>query len=218
MAIRILVTGGTFDKEYNEHTGQLFFKDTHIAEMLRLGRSRVEGTIRTIMMVDSLEMTDADRAIIVQNCLQSEEDRIVITHGTDTMSETAAAIARAVTGKTVVLTGAMIPYAFGSSDGLFNLGSALSFVQVLPAGVYIAMNGKVFSGTASARIASGASSRRSLSHSPRLAQSFGRFPLPGLSHPSLENGPCYLRQQHLSASTATPAARHRFEHFGMLAD
>src|SRR5436190_23974931 len=144
MPIRILVTGGTFDKEYDELTGQLFFKDTHIVEMLRLGRSRVEVTIRTVMMIDSLEMTDADRGLIVQNCLESEEDRIVITHGTDTMTETAAAVARAVTGKTVVLTGAMIPYAFGSSDGLFNLGSALSFVQALPAGVYIAMNGKCF--------------------------------------------------------------------------
>src|SRR4029434_7595975 len=144
MAIRILVTGGTFDKEYNEHTGQLFFKDTHIAEMLRLGRSRVEVNIRTIMIVDSLEMTDADRALIVQNCLQSDEDRIVITHGTDTMTETAAAVARAVSQKAVVLTGAMIPYAFGSSDGLFNLGSALSFVQALPTGVYIAMNGRCF--------------------------------------------------------------------------
>jgi L-asparaginase len=109
MASRILVTGGTFDKEYNERTGQLFFKDTHVAEMLRLGRSRVAVTIRTVMMIDSLEMTDADRALIVQNCLQSEEDRIVITHGTDTMTETAAAVARAVSGKTVVLTGAMLP-------------------------------------------------------------------------------------------------------------
>jgi len=144
MAIRILVTGGTFDKEYNEHTGQLFFKDTHIAEMLRLGRSRVQTTIRTVMMIDSLEMTETDRALIVENCLQSDENRIVITHGTDTMTETAAAIAQAVSGKTVVLTGAMIPYAFGSSDGLFNLGSALSFVQVLPPGVYISMNGKCF--------------------------------------------------------------------------
>ena len=122
MSIRILVTGGTFDKEYNERTGQLYFKDTHLAEMLRLGRSRVDLTIRTIMMIDSLEMTDADRALIVQNCVQSEEDRIVVTHGTDTMVETAGAIARAVPGKTVVLTGAMIPYAFGSSDGFFNLG------------------------------------------------------------------------------------------------
>jgi L-asparaginase len=144
MAIRILVTGGTFDKEYNERTGQLFFKDTHIAEMLRLGRSRVETTIRTVMMIDSLEMTETDRVLIVQNCLQSDENRIVITHGTDTMTETAAAIAQAVSGKTVVLTGAMIPYAFGSSDGLFNLGSALSFVQVLSPGVYISMNGKCF--------------------------------------------------------------------------
>jgi len=144
MAIRILVTGGTFDKEYNERDGTLYFKDTHIGEMLRLGRSRVEVTIRTVMMIDSLEMTDADRALIVQNCLQSEEERIVVTHGTDTMTETAAELARAITGKTVVLTGAMIPYAFGSSDGLFNLGSALSFVQALPPGVYIAMNGKCF--------------------------------------------------------------------------
>jgi len=144
MAIRILVTGGTFDKEYDERTGQLFFKDTHIAEMLTLGRSRVRTTIRTVMMIDSLEMTEADRDLIVQNCLQSDENRIVITHGTDTMTETAAAIAQAVSGKTVVLTGAMIPYAFGSSDGLFNLGSALSFVQVLAPGVYISMNGKCF--------------------------------------------------------------------------
>src|SRR4051812_25356073 len=144
MAIRILVTGGTFDKDYNEHTGQLYFKDTHLQEMLRLGRSRVQLTIRTVMMVDSLEMTDADRAIIVQNCAQTPEDQIVITHGTDTMTDTAAAVAASVPGKTVVLTGAMIPYAFGSSDGLFNLGSALSFVQVLRPGVYLAMNGKCF--------------------------------------------------------------------------
>jgi L-asparaginase len=144
MSIRILVTGGTFDKEYNERTGQLYFKDTHIAEMLRLGRSRLDVIIRTVMMVDSLEMTDGDRALIVQNCIKADEDRIVITHGTDTMTETAAEISKAVPNKTVVLTGAMIPYAFGSSDGLFNLGSALSFVQALPPGVYIAMNGKCF--------------------------------------------------------------------------
>jgi L-asparaginase len=144
MAIRLLVTGGTFDKEYNERTGQLYFKDTHVGEMLRLGRSRVDITIRTVMMIDSLDMTDADRALIVQQCLEAPEDRIVITHGTDTMTETAAAVAAAVTGKTVVLTGAMVPYAFGSSDGLFNLGSAISFAQVLPPGVYLAMNGKCF--------------------------------------------------------------------------
>ena len=144
MPIRILVTGGTFDKEYNELTGQLYFKDTHLRDMLRLGRSRVDVTVRTVMMTDSLDMSDADRALIVQNCVQSPTKRIVVTHGTDTMVETAAAIAKEVSGKTVVLTGAMIPYAFGSSDGLFNLGSALSFVQTLPPGVYIAMNGKCF--------------------------------------------------------------------------
>src|SRR5215212_8008000 len=109
MPIRVLVTGGTFDKEYNERTGQLYFKDTHLPEMLRLGRSRVEISVRTVMMVDSLDMSEADRALIVQNCCQATEERIVITHGTDTMTETAAAVAAVVSGKTVVLTGAMIP-------------------------------------------------------------------------------------------------------------
>lgn len=144
MAIRIFVTGGTFDKEYDELHGRLFFKDTHVTEMLALGRSRVEVSVRTLMMVDSLEMTAADREVIVSNCRHCPEPRIVVTHGTDTMVETAAALARAELGKTVVLTGAMIPYKFGSSDGLFNLGSALSFVQVLPTGVYVAMNGTAF--------------------------------------------------------------------------
>jgi L-asparaginase len=142
--ICIFVTGGTFDKTYDEITGRLTFGDTHLSEMLRLGRSRVEVSVRTLMMIDSLDMTDADREIVVRHCAACDQQRIVITHGTDTMVETAAAIARGVTGKTVVLTGAMIPYAFGSSDGLFNLGSALSFAQVLPPGVYIAMNGQHF--------------------------------------------------------------------------
>jgi L-asparaginase len=145
--IRIFVTGGTFDKEYNELTGSLFFKDTHLPEMLGLGRCRVDVSVRTLMMIDSLEMKDTDRALIVEQCRQAAESRILITHGTDTMVETAAALAAALpqtSGKTIVLTGAMIPYAFGSSDGLFNLGSALSFVQVLPPGVYIAMNGRCF--------------------------------------------------------------------------
>jgi L-asparaginase len=142
--IRIFVTGGTFDKTYDEIRGRLAFADTHLLEMLRLGRSRVPVSVRTLMMIDSLDMTDADRELIVRNCQQCEETRIVITHGTDTMVETAAALAAGVDGKTIVLTGAMIPYAFGSSDGLFNLGSALSFVQVLPAGVYVAMNGQHF--------------------------------------------------------------------------
>ena len=145
-SICIFVTGGTFDKEYNELTGALAFKDTHLPEMLRLGRSRVDVSIRTLMMIDSLDMTDADRAVIVDQCRQAPETRILITHGTDTMVDTARAIAvrLADAKKTIVLTGAMVPYAFGSSDGLFNLGSALSFVQVLPAGVYLAMNGRCF--------------------------------------------------------------------------
>ena len=142
--IRILVTGGTFDKTYDEIRGRLSFADSHLSEMLRLGRSRVDVSSRTLMMIDSLEMSDGDRELIVRSCQQSTESQIVITHGTDTMVETAAALASGVSGKTIVLTGAMIPYAFGSSDGLFNLGSALSLVQVLSPGVYIAMNGQHF--------------------------------------------------------------------------
>ena len=144
MTVRVFVTGGTFDKEYDELTGKLFFKDTHVDEMLRRGRCGLEVDVETLMMVDSLDMSDAQRAAIVTACRESDETEIVITHGTDTMVETARAIAAGVAGKTVVLTGAMVPYAFGSSDGLFNLGSALSFVQALPVGVYIAMNGKSF--------------------------------------------------------------------------
>lgn len=144
MKIKIFVTGGTFDKEYNELNGELFFKDTHLPEILSLGRSRIPVDIRTLMMIDSLQMTDTDRNNILQNCLQAPEKKIIITHGTDTMVETAQILAKKVTGKTIVLTGAMIPYKFGSSDGLFNLGSALSFVQTLPEGVYIAMNGRYF--------------------------------------------------------------------------
>ena len=145
--IRILVTGGTFDKEYNELTGALFFRNTHVPEMLQRGRSHVDVAIRPLMMMDSLDMTAADRSRIVGECQRAAESQIVITHGTDTMVETARALAEAFPAsghKTIVLTGAMVPYAFGSSDGLFNLGSALSFVQVLPPGVYVAMNGRYF--------------------------------------------------------------------------
>ena len=144
MSIRVFVTGGTFDKEYNEITGQLYFKDTHLPEMLVLGRSRLDVRMETLLMIDSLDMTDADRERIAQRCISTEEDRILITHGTDTMALTAAKLASKVFGKTVVLTGAMVPYKFGSSDGLFNLGSALAFVQALPHGVYVAMNGRYF--------------------------------------------------------------------------
>jgi len=144
MAIRIFITGGTFDKEYNELTGQLYFKDTHMHDLLELGRNKVAVEIRTLMMVDSLEMSVEDRELIAHQCNQSEEDKIIITHGTDTMSETAEYLAQKVKNKTIVLTGAMIPIKFGSSDGLFNLGSALAFAQTLPPGVYVAMNGRYF--------------------------------------------------------------------------
>ena len=144
MAIRLFITGGTFDKTYDEISGKLLFKDTHVQEMLQLGRCRVPVEVRTLMMVDSLEMTDADRQLVLQNCRAAAEERVVVTHGTDTMTDTARVLGEASLPKTIVLTGAMVPYAFGSSDGLFNLGSALSFVQVLPHGVYVAMNGMVF--------------------------------------------------------------------------
>lgn len=144
MAIRIFVTGGTFDKEYNELNGSLFFKDTHLPEMLKLGRSKVEVDVRTLMMIDSLEMTNEDRTLIIHQCKSTDENKIIITHGTDTMTDTAKLLAKEITNKTIVLTGAMIPYKFGSSDGLFNLGSAIAFVQTLPFGVYVAMNGQYF--------------------------------------------------------------------------
>ena len=144
-SIRILVTGGTFDKEYDELSGRLYFKDTHVMEMLRRGRSRVDAAVETVMMIDSLDLDAEGRAEIVGRCREAPETCLVVTHGTDTMVETARALAQAgLIGKTIVLTGAMVPYAFGSSDGLFNLGSALSFAQVLPPGIYVAMNGRHF--------------------------------------------------------------------------
>lgn len=144
MRVRVLVTGGTFDKEYDELKGTLSFRQTHVPEMLALGRCRVSAKVQVLMMKDSLRMTAADRRRILAACRRSPEPRLVVTHGTDTMAETAAVLGRGLAGKTVVLTGAMRPYRFGSSDGLFNLGSALSFAQALPPGVYVAMNGRAF--------------------------------------------------------------------------
>ena len=144
MAIRIFVTGGTFDKEYNEINGTLYFKETHLAEMLALARCRMDVEIRTLMMIDSLDMTDRDRKLILESCREAQEDRIIITHGTDTMAVTAGILGREMHDKTIVLTGAMIPFKFGSSDGLFNLGCAIAFAQALPSGVYVAMNGRYF--------------------------------------------------------------------------
>jgi L-asparaginase len=143
-SIKLFSTGGTFDKEYNELTGALYFQHTHLPDMLKQGRCLLDVSIETLMMIDSLEMTEADRALILRRCVETPETRIVITHGTDSMEETAAVLGQRVTGKTIVLTGAMVPYTFGSSDGIFNLGTALAFVQTLPPGVYVAMNGRLF--------------------------------------------------------------------------
>ena len=146
--IRIFITGGTFDKAYDELTGDLYFEDSHLPEMLKLGRCKLDLAIRTLMMIDSLQMTDDDRQIVLDQCCNVPENRILITHGTDTMVRTAEVLAHGIAdktpAKTIVLTGAMIPYKFGSSDGLFNLGSALAFAQTLPPGVYVAMNGRHF--------------------------------------------------------------------------
>ena len=143
--IQILITGGTFDKGYNHIKGDLFFEKTHLPEMLKRSKCRLNVKIKTLMMIDSLEMTENDIEKIIDECIKSASKRIVITHGTDTMVHTASKIASKINDKTIVLTGAMIPYAFGSSsDGFFNLGSALSFVQTLKKGVYIAMNGQYF--------------------------------------------------------------------------
>jgi L-asparaginase len=142
--IQIYVTGGTFDKEYNELNGLLYFKETHVQEMLEKGRSNLDLQIETLFMKDSLEFTDIERAKIQEACERAKSNRILITHGTDTMTQTAEFLAKQISDKTIVITGAMIPYKFGSSDGMFNLGSALAFVQFLPPGVYISMNGKCF--------------------------------------------------------------------------
>jgi L-asparaginase len=144
--LRILVTGGTFDKDYHELEGRLFFRESHVEEMLRLGRSRVSISVETLMLIDSVEMDDSHRARILAACRGASEERIVVTHGTDTMELTARTLAAAGLKKTIVLTGAMVPYTFGSSDGLFNLGSALAFAQTLPFGVYVAMNGRCLRG------------------------------------------------------------------------
>ena len=142
--IKIFVTGGTFDKDYDEKNGKLYFKDTHMSEILNLGRSKVEVNIETLMMIDSLDMKETDRRLIVDSCESTNEKNIIVTHGTDTMTETAKKVGEKNLQKTIVLTVAMIPYKFGTSDGLFNIASALAYVQTLSSGVYVAMNGRVF--------------------------------------------------------------------------
>ena len=142
--IKLFATGGTFDKEFNEINGELFFKKTNLYELLDLGRCKLDIKIETLMMIDSLKMSETERNYIVSKCKKEETHKIIITHGTDTIVETAKILAESINDKTIILTGAMIPIKFGSSDGLFNLGSALSFVQTLKPGVYITMNGRYF--------------------------------------------------------------------------
>ena len=142
--IKIFTTGGTFDKEFNEIDGTLHFNQTHIREILDLGRCRLNIEIESLMMIDCLDMNESHRAKILNKCVNSKFNRIIITHGTDTLEETAQLLGSKIKNKTIIITGAMIPYKFGSSDGRFNFGSALSFVQCLNPGVYVAMNGVYF--------------------------------------------------------------------------
>lgn len=144
MSIKLILTGGTIDKHYNESNGELDFVDSYISEILEQGRNLSQIDIQQIMLKDSLEMDDADRKIISDACQQCSQKQILITHGTDTMVETASVIAAEKTGKTIVLLGAMVPYVFKHTDAVFNLGFALAAVQSLPANVYIAMNGQIF--------------------------------------------------------------------------
>ena len=144
MTIKLLLTGGTIDKHYHERTGELGFKHSHIDAMLQQARCQLDIAIQTVVFKDSLEMTAADRQKILHACQNSTENRIVITHGTDTMVETAHTLAPLSKNKTIVLLGAMIPYTLKNSDSLFNLGTAVAAVQCLAAGVYITMNGKIF--------------------------------------------------------------------------
>ncbi len=142
--IRVLITGGTIDKDYNPLTGELTFAKSHLSNMLNQVRCKVRLILEELMLKDSLEMRSEDREEILKKCLHCSENRVIVTHGTDTMVETARFLGENVKGKTVVLVGAMIPYAFGASDALFNLGCAFSAVQTAHPGVYITMNGKIF--------------------------------------------------------------------------
>ena len=144
MKIKVLITGGTIDKVYKELTGELSFTETHMVDMLNRGRSMADTLSEVLFLKDSLEMTDSDRAFILDKCQACDEQHILITHGTDTMVETASYLAKSLKDKTVVLFGSMIPYSVNNSDALFNLGVALSAVQLKDSGIYIAMNGQVF--------------------------------------------------------------------------
>lgn len=142
--IRIIITGGTFDKQYDELRGELTFRDSHLPSILKQVRLSVPVELEINQLIDSLDMRQSDRTRIADACAESPQERIVITHGTDTMTETAAAIGVRRLARVIVLTGAMIPFAFTGSDAVFNLGTAIASVQTLPHGVYLAMNGRIF--------------------------------------------------------------------------
>ena len=144
MKIKVLITGGTIDKAYKELTGELSFTETHMVDMFNRGRCMADTLSEVLFLKDSLEMVDSDRGFILDKCLSCDEQHILITHGTDTMAQTAKFLAEKIKDKTVVLFGSMIPYSVDNSDALFNLGVALSAVQLKKPGVYIAMNGRVF--------------------------------------------------------------------------
>ena len=151
MALRIIITGGTFDKQYDAIRGQLTFKDTHLPDIIERVRCSLPIALESNQMVDSLDMLDENRQRVLAACRKADEELIVITHGTDTMAETAAVLGEAfssgdaaLAGKRIVLTGAMVPYSVSGSDALFNLGCAVMASQLVAAGVYIAMNGRCF--------------------------------------------------------------------------
>ena len=145
MSLRIIATGGTFDKHYDPITGQIVFVDSVLPEALARARITDTASVEPLMAIDSLDMNDTDRAQILSACERSAEEKIVIIHGTDTMRETAQVLGHAGLKKTIVLTGAMVPYRVASSDALFNLGFAVAVAQLNAQGVFVAMNGRVFS-------------------------------------------------------------------------
>ena len=144
MSIKLLITGGTVDKQYNPLNGELVFVKTHLPEMIEQAKNKVDIELEVLMLKDSLDMNDNDRAMILEKCNETKEERILITHGTDTMVETAQVLGKSISNKTIVLTGAMVPFSFGKTDALFNLGTAIAAVQILSSGVFIVMGGKIF--------------------------------------------------------------------------
>lgn len=144
MALRILATGGTFDKHYDEIAGKLTFGASHLPQVIERSRITAPFSLEELPLLDSLDMQDVDRGRVLASCINAEEDAIVIIHGTDTMQATAAVLGAANLAKAIVVTGAMIPYEIANSDALFNFGFACGVAQVLPHGVYVAMNGKIF--------------------------------------------------------------------------